>query len=114
MRKEPQSCSKLRPTLTSKSREVSTQPSGHDFDLRPARSVGSDAARKSPRRQGQLTIRELDVLRLMAAGLRNREIGAELSITQGTVKIHVHNILSKLDARTRTEAISKALLGRLL
>jgi DNA-binding NarL/FixJ family response regulator len=50
----------------------------------------------------------------MASGLKNKEIGTELSITQGTVKLHVHNILSKLGTHTRTGAIAKALIGHLL
>jgi DNA-binding NarL/FixJ family response regulator len=50
----------------------------------------------------------------MATGMKNREISASLSITQGTVKIHVHNILSKLDVNSRTAAIAKAVTEHLL
>jgi DNA-binding NarL/FixJ family response regulator len=56
-----------------------------------------------------LTERELEVLRLMAAGNSNREIGAELFITEGTVKAHVNNILSKLGVSDRTQAVTTAL-----
>lgn len=56
-----------------------------------------------------LTDRELEVLRLMAAGKSNREIGADLFITVGTVKAHVNNILSKLDVSDRTQAVITAL-----
>jgi two-component system, NarL family, response regulator len=66
------------------------------------------------RRPVWLTRRELEVLGLMATGMKNREISAALSITQGTVKIHVHNILSKLGVTSRTGAIAKALAGHLL
>jgi two-component system NarL family response regulator len=52
----------------------------------------------------ELTERETAVLRLVARGLSNREIGDALSITEGTVKAHVNNILSKLGANDRTHA----------
>jgi two-component system nitrate/nitrite response regulator NarL len=64
--------------------------------------------------QIRLTKREIDVLRLMAIGLQNKEIGAVLSITEGTVKIHVHNILSKLDVSSRSRAIARVLSEFLL
>jgi LuxR family transcriptional regulator, maltose regulon positive regulatory protein len=48
------------------------------------------------------------VLRLIAAGLSNREIAAKLVITVGTVKRHVNNILVKLDASNRTHAVAHA------
>jgi len=54
------------------------------------------------------TGRELQVLQLMARGLRNREIGAALGIGEGTVKSHVKALLGKLDAATRTAAIGEA------
>jgi DNA-binding NarL/FixJ family response regulator len=56
----------------------------------------------------QLTVRELDVLRLMGAGKSNKEIGADLSVTEGTIKAHVNSILSKLHVRGRTEAVASA------
>jgi two-component system NarL family response regulator len=56
-----------------------------------------------------LTGREQDVLRLLARGITNREIGAALGIGEATVKTHVTSILSKLDLTNRTEAASFAL-----
>jgi DNA-binding NarL/FixJ family response regulator len=53
--------------------------------------------------------RELDVLSLMAAGKRNKEIAGALSIAEDTVKMHVRNILSKLQVNDRTEAVTIAL-----
>jgi DNA-binding NarL/FixJ family response regulator len=53
-----------------------------------------------------LTAREIDVLRLIAAGNANKQIGAQLSLTEETVKGHVKNILAKLDANDRTHAVT--------
>jgi DNA-binding NarL/FixJ family response regulator len=53
--------------------------------------------------------RELEVLSLMAAGRRNKEIAGHLSIAEDTVKMHVRNILSKLQVNDRTEAVTVAL-----
>jgi len=55
-----------------------------------------------------LTDRELEVLRHVAKGKTNKEIAADLFIAQGTVKNHVTSILSKLEARDRTQAAIKA------
>jgi DNA-binding NarL/FixJ family response regulator len=55
-----------------------------------------------------LSERELEILRLLAAGDSNKEIAAALYITEGTVKNHVTNILGKLDARDRTQAALRA------
>jgi DNA-binding NarL/FixJ family response regulator len=51
-----------------------------------------------------LTEREIEVLRLVVQGTSNREIAHKLVITEGTVKSHISNILSRLDARDRTQA----------
>lgn len=53
--------------------------------------------------------RELEVLSLMAAGKRNKEIASELSLAEDTVKMHVRNLLSKLQVNDRTEAVTVAL-----
>jgi len=54
----------------------------------------------------ELTEREIDVLRLVAAGNANKQIADQLSIGEATVKSHVTNILSKLGARDRTHAVT--------
>ncbi len=55
--------------------------------------------------QDSLTGREMEVLRLLAAGRHNREIAAMLHISEHTAKFHVSSILAKLRARSRTEAV---------
>ncbi|MEU7402272.1 MULTISPECIES: helix-turn-helix transcriptional regulator [Streptomyces] len=66
----------------------------------------------NPERSGAgaavLTAREQDVLRLLALGRSNRQIGEELFISAKTASVHVSNILAKLDAASRTEAVAVA------
>jgi DNA-binding NarL/FixJ family response regulator len=57
----------------------------------------------------ELSARELEVLRLMAAGKTNRQIAGVLFVAEGTVKVHVNNILHKLGVSARTEAVAVAL-----
>jgi two-component system, NarL family, response regulator len=57
----------------------------------------------------QLTPREMSVLKLLAAGKANREIAESLSISEGTVKIHVTHLFEKLSVTSRTEAIATAM-----
>jgi DNA-binding NarL/FixJ family response regulator len=59
--------------------------------------------------EGQLTLRETEILRLMTGGYSNREIASALEISEGTVKNHVSNILGKLGVRDRTRAVLKAI-----
>jgi DNA-binding CsgD family transcriptional regulator len=55
-----------------------------------------------------LTAREAEVLALLAAGLSNREIGARLHLTPGSVKWHAHNLYGKLGVGRRTQAVARA------
>jgi LuxR family transcriptional regulator, regulator of acetate metabolism len=56
-----------------------------------------------------LTAREAEVLRLLARGLTNREIAQQLVVREGTIKYHVKNILRKLGAAGRADAVSRYL-----
>ncbi len=76
-------------------------------------------ARRSQERQQQvpaprLTDREMEVLRLVARGLGNREIAKELFISENTVKNHIRNILEKLQLHSRMEAVVYAVREKLL
>lgn len=78
------------------------------MDSRPSLSGPAPALMET------LTPRETEVLRLMAAAYTNREIADALGTAEGTVKIHVSNILGKLGARDRTQAVLRSLEMRLL
>ena len=75
------------------------------------KAISSDVAAKLTDRMmsPSLTGRERDVLRLVAKGLSNRNIGSQLSITEGTVKTHINSLLNKLDVQDRTQAVTEAL-----
>jgi DNA-binding NarL/FixJ family response regulator len=70
--------------------------------------VGAQPSRPAGLDEYQLTDREQEVLRLMAKGLSNAEIAAELILGLQTVKTHVANVLAKLNARDRTQAVIRA------
>jgi LuxR family maltose regulon positive regulatory protein len=70
--------------------------------------VGETATAPKPPLVEPLTTRELDVLRLLAQGLHNREVAGRLVVTVGTVKRHTGNIYGKLGVDNRTRAILKA------
>ena len=59
-------------------------------------------------RQPKLTSRELEVLQMIAKGRSNKEIGDVFGIVEGTVKVHVTNLLEKLHAADRTQAVTTA------
>jgi len=79
------------------------------LSLEAARRAAPDDARPA-----HLTERELSILRLVAGGYSNKEIGRTLTISDGTVKNHLTDILAKLDARDRTHAVLKAIGLRLM
>jgi NarL family two-component system response regulator LiaR len=72
------------------------------------------AAQQQPSPGQDLTKREREVLALLVQGKRNKEIGLELTISAATVRLHVSNILSKLQVGNRTEAVSVALQHELV
>ena len=74
-------------------------------------SISPNVAAKLAGRVGtaELTTREREVLTLIAKGRGNRDIGVELEVTEGTVKVHVNNILTKLNVGSRTEAVTLSL-----
>ena len=81
------------------------------LDPSVTRAVIEDYARRPLRRDDlaqkleDLTGRELEVFRLLARGLSNAEIAAELVVSDGTVKTHVARVLQKLDLRDRVQAV---------
>ena len=86
-----------RPTIASAAAQVLAQAA-----MQPA-PVGAD-----------LTPRERQVLALLAQGRTNKQIAAALTVSSGTVRLHVSNILSKLGAKNRTEAARLALQHKLV
>ena len=71
-------------------------------------------AQTAPSPQGTLTPRELEIVRLVSQGLRNKEIAERLSITEGTVKVHLHKAYDKLGVDSRIELVLAAQHKRLL
>lgn len=81
----------------------------------PPQALGPTLARALPDlpKPGGLTARQLDVLRLLAAGKPNKLIARELGLSEGTVKIHLSTIFRVLDVNNRTEAVLAAQAMRL-
>ena len=98
----------LDPVIASKVIASLSRPRAIDSAKQPspvssASSTMGDRETPSPH-AGDLTGREVEVLRLIAKGATNREIAEQLVISEGTVKNHISNILSRLDLRDRTQA----------
>ena len=78
----------------------------------------SNLSKKAEARQAvptpRLTSRELEVLKLVAQGMSNKEIATELYISENTVKNHVRNILEKLHLHSRMEAVVYAVREKIL
>lgn len=78
------------------------------FDARSAAAMVRGLNTPDPEESQQLTAREREVLRLLARGLSNRDIGVKLYISETTAKFHVGNILRKLGVSRRAEAVYEA------
>jgi DNA-binding NarL/FixJ family response regulator len=78
------------------------------------RSYAAESAHDDPGRRWDLTLREIEVLECLHEGLRNADIASHLDISTRTVETHVSSIISKLGARTRTEAVRQAVLSGLI
>lgn len=76
-----------------------------------ARPISADIAERLAERvkQGTLTPREVQVVELVATGMRNKEIAGALGISEETVQVHVKNILARLKVQDRTAAVTMAL-----
>ena len=67
-----------------------------------------------PRRTTDLTVREIEILEMLYQDLRNAATGDRLKISTRTVEAHVGNVISKLGAQNRTEAVQIALRDRII
>ncbi len=105
-------------------REARTLPKGIqvsvDLSIQPEQlreAVGAvmrgEAWRIESKAEGQqpLSERELEIISLLAQGLRDRDVASSLFITESTVKFHLNNVLSKLKARTRFQALHQAMVN---
>ena len=88
--------------------DLGATPLREQVDALVRRSRLSDPRGGDDHRSGMLTSREQDVLRLLALGRSNRQIGEELFISGKTASVHVSNILAKLGASSRGEAVALA------
>jgi DNA-binding NarL/FixJ family response regulator len=78
------------------------------------RAFKSTLERESAERDSALTPREIEIVRMVAEGLRNKAIAARLSISEGTVKVHLHNIYEKLGVDGRLELTLSAQQKKLI
>jgi NarL family two-component system response regulator YdfI len=87
----------------------------HPREVNAALPASAPASRPLAELAEPLTRREREVLQMLASGVGNKEIAAQLAISEHTVKFHVTSILGKLGAASRTEAVAQAIrLGLIL
>jgi DNA-binding NarL/FixJ family response regulator len=84
------------------SRWIDADSMGRAVETLLRREQSSHVVRRS------LTCREIEIVKMVANGLRNKEIGEKLFICEGTVKLHIHNIYKKLNIRGRTALLRYA------
>jgi LuxR family maltose regulon positive regulatory protein len=70
--------------------------------------ASAEADNRSAHPSDSLSEREIEVLQLLASGATNQEVAERLVISLGTVKSHINHLMTKLDARNRTEAVARA------
>ena len=87
--------------------ETLIRPAVTERVVRAASTLGKQIEALDP--PDQLTRRETEVLRMMAGGYSNREIGEALGTTEGTIKSHISSILSKMGVRDRIRAVLKGI-----
>jgi NarL family two-component system response regulator LiaR len=92
---------------------IRTAHAGHSSLAPEARQALLEGSATEPLPDYDLTPREYEVLGLVVQGLSNTEISRELSVTHSTAKAHVSNILSKMGASSRAEAVSLAIRHKL-
>ena len=80
-----------------------------DLSVTPIIATGIIAEAEAPRSTAKLTRRELEIMRLVQRGKRNREIAKEMGLEEKTVKNHLNNIYSKLGLSSRSEAMATRL-----
>lgn len=97
-------------------REAILRVAGGDTLLQPV-SLGPVRGWQAPEAPGRgesLSPREIDILRLIAGGYSNKEIGRSLHLSEGTVKNYVTELLARLDCRDRTHLVLTAIRRRLI
>ena len=87
---------------------------GPNITYKPANSLPREDADEADTDPVELTARELEILRLLAVGSTTPGIASHLSISPDTVRTHVRNILNKMNAHSRLEAVSRAIQRRLI
>lgn len=88
---------------------IQTVASGKSvFDRRLLQKIRATAEEQSPTNATRvLSPREQMIAELVAGGMRNRDVGTQLGITEGSVKVHLHKIFAKLGVKTRTELANR-------
>jgi LuxR family maltose regulon positive regulatory protein len=94
--------------LTDLLRDVAARGCAVDFVKRLLAAIEERSSPRLPGLVEPLSERELEVLRLVAVGLSNRQIASQLVLSEATVKKHINNIYGKLNAHKRTEAVASA------
>jgi len=89
--------------------KICTTPLERLLRLRSTRLVGSIDMVLGDKWSKSLSPREREVALLVARGLTNKQVAGELGVTEGTVKIHVHNIFGKLGAKSRYSLVVQRL-----